>query len=270
MLILLSNRQSFAPEYTIFFDAIIKKQGCLRLLGASTLLMLASCATPNKAVKWTTPVITIDGNEVSYRGHFLAQSYTLLKAVVGSQKVRTLRISSPGGEVGGAIDTALWVYRNGIDVVVDGGCFSSCANYVFPAGREKHIVDGGLVGWHGTIEHRVYMQAQGIAISDDPKVVDMFEKLAVKEREFYEELGLNGFISWFGKLPPYETKGIYFLSKEDMEYFGLTGLHVRDDYSRTDLSATKGSIGLLAIDRSVTNPSDPKWMIQGHAQKLKK
>ena len=35
-----------------------------------------------------------------------------------------------------------------VDVVVDGVCLSSCANYLFTAGRHKTIRNG-VVGFHG-------------------------------------------------------------------------------------------------------------------------
>ncbi len=173
-----------------------------------------------------------------------------------------MRIQSGGGEVTGAIQIARWIHGRGMNVVVDGTCFSSCSNYIFPAGREKHIVAGGIVGWHGTIEHLVYMQKKGLHAPDGN--IATYEAIAAKERAYYADVGVIGFISWFGKIAPYNTPNLYFLSADDMAYFGLTGLHVRSDYLASDLgpfnAEEKDTIRLLTVDRSVTNPSDPNWV----------
>lgn len=205
--------------------------------------------------------MALAGDTLTFRGAITTRSYAALMALAGSHPVRTLRIQSGGGEVGNAQDIARWVHRNGIDVVVDGTCFSSCSNYIFQAGREKHIVAGGIVGWHGSVEHLRYLQQNGLqdfAVS--------LEAAAARERAFYVETGINGYISWFGKIAPYLTPNLYFLSREDMEYFGLRGLHVRDDYLASDLSEFNAgdneTIRLITVDRSVTNASDPNWIAE--------
>ena len=226
------------------------------------MLALAGCAAPTRKMPWTAPLITVEGDQLTYRGYLIPDSARLVQAAAGAHTIKTMRIWSHGGEVGGAIDTALWVHRNGIDVIVDGPCLSSCANYIFAAGKQKHIVGQGYVGWHGTIYHRLWMHRRGQRMLD-PVFLAMAEKTAEKERAFYAEVGVNGYISWFGKLAPYKVWDTYFMSAQDMAYFGLTGLHVRADYEATDLSrinARKENVRLLKVDRSVTNSLDPNWM----------
>lgn len=238
----------------------------LRLACAVGLLALAGCAArPAPQVVF----IDLDGDVLTYRGAIVVNSYARLQAVVGSRPVRALKISSGGGAVTEGIDIARWVHRHGIDVIVDGECFSSCANYIFPAGREKHIVAGGIVGWHGTIEHLLYQHKKGLR-SSSAKVMASMETAAAKERALYADIGLNGYMSWFGKIHPYNAHNLYFLSKEDMEYFGLQRLHVRADYPASDLSRWNGrekrTIGLLKVDRAVTNASDPNWITHAPAE----
>lgn len=240
------------------------------LLWGAALLALAGCATPKpKPLRFTDPVITFAGDAVTYRGYFTTRNLAVIEALVGAHPVKTLRISSHGGSVDAAIDVARWVHRNRIDVVVDGGCISSCANYIFPAGKAKHIVVGGVVAWHGTIEHRLYLHAHGRPI-DDKLGVAAWEALAVKERAFFADIGLNGYIGWFGRLKPYEQFGAYYLSRADMEYFGMKDLHVRADYAAMDLSrinrVDRKSLGLLTVDRSITNARAPNWILQARAQ----
>jgi hypothetical protein len=234
----------------------------LRPACVAALLALAGCASaPPAPQEPQEPRMALAGDTLTFRGNITTRSYAALMALAGSAPVRTLRIQSGGGEVGNAMAIARWVHRNGIDVVVDGSCFSSCSNYIFQAGREKHIVAGGIVGWHGTVEHLRYLQKNGL--QDFPAGL---EAAAARERAFYREAGINGYISWFGKIAPYLAPNLYFLSREDMEYFGLRGLHVRADYPDSDLSGfnadEQDTIRLITVDRSVTNPSDPNWIAE--------
>lgn len=237
------------------------------IAGIAAMLALAGCASAPPAPvspPALEPRITLSGANITFRGDITTRSYASLMAVAGSTPVRTLTIQSGGGEVGSAMEIARWVHRKGIDVIVDGTCFSSCANYIFPAGRGKRIVSGGLVAWHGTVEHLLYMHQHGLL--DAAHNLALLLRTAARERAFYAEIGVDGYLSWFGKIGPYHAKNLYFLSKEDMEYFGLTGLQVREDYLGSDLSGfdlhEPGMVRLITIDRSVTNSSDPNWIAQ--------
>jgi hypothetical protein len=233
-----------------------------RAASLALLLALAGCASrPALPPPAPEPDIALAAGVLTFRGHITQRSYAALLAAADAGPVHTLRIRSGGGEVGNAIEIARWVHRNGVDVVVDGVCFSSCSNYIFQAGREKHIVSGGIVGWHGTIEHLLYLQTSGARPPEAQ--LQAVRAMAERERAFYAEVGINGYIAWFGKIAPYHVPNLYFLSGDDMRYFGLTGLHVRDDYLSSDLAPfnreEKDTLRLLTVDRAVTNPADPNW-----------
>jgi len=66
-----------------------------------------------------------------------------------SNHVDHLIITSPGGDVASAIDMALLIFERKIDVEVTNYCFSSCANYIFPAANNNYITGAGIVAWHG-------------------------------------------------------------------------------------------------------------------------
>lgn len=48
-----------------------------------------------------------------------------------------------------------------IDVEVRGLCFSSCANFLFLAGRNKYIKEGGCVGFNGSFESLINKATHG-------------------------------------------------------------------------------------------------------------
>ena len=222
---------------------------------------LAACASlPPK--KPAGPVVSLRGDAVIFDGDLRPDSLEKIRAILGQRKVAKLIMRSGGGEVTGAMKLARWVRENDIDVEVDGECFSSCANYVFPAGRNKYIVGQGIVAWHGTIAHIIYKHEQGFSKMDDESLPSL-QAIADTERAFYAEMGINAFTGWFGKVAPYNVYNMYYLSKDDMEYLGMRNLHVRADYPQADLRKynkyNPKTIQLLAVNRALTNPSDERW-----------
>ena len=52
-------------------------------------------------------------------------------------KTHSLLIESQGGSADAGMELGTWIFDNGLEVEIDTYCFSSCANYVFPAGRTR-------------------------------------------------------------------------------------------------------------------------------------
>lgn len=61
---------------------------------------------------------------------------------------RTLHVDLVGGDVATALTIAKALEEFGVDVVVDGRCFSACADYLVPAAKKVRILPGSLVGIH--------------------------------------------------------------------------------------------------------------------------
>jgi hypothetical protein len=58
-------------------------------------------------------------------------------------------ITSDGGFIGDAMDTAQYLEKYKFDVAVNGICASACAQFVFIAGQKKYILGDGAVAMHG-------------------------------------------------------------------------------------------------------------------------
>lgn len=228
----------------------------MKLWHVAVLCTLTACASPPSPVVAPQPLVSYADGVAVYNGPLEPDSMKRLRTVIGERPVARLRIRSGGGEVGGAIELARWVHANGIDVEVDGACFSSCANYIFPAGRKKYIVGKGIVGWHGTLTHLLYRHERGIKPVDANALPSLKEMVAM-ERAFFADTGINSFTGWFGKMPPYSVYNMYYLSPSDMAYMGLRDLHVRSDYlqsdSRTWFPRDPAAVRLLTIDRTITS-----------------
>lgn len=125
-------------------------------------LALGGCAIPARTNPDTPPDIQraktepahvqVVGDTVYYTGNFSkASSAAFDAAVAGVQRGQVTRmvISSGGGDTVAGRHVGRWVRDMRLVVEVDTICFSSCADYVFPAGRARVIRANAFVGWHG-------------------------------------------------------------------------------------------------------------------------
>ena len=183
----------------------------------------------------------------TYRGEINADNNRRFFDDVDGRPVRRLVIDSPGGGVRAGIELGRWVFRNGIDVEVAHRCFSSCANYVFPAGRGKRLRRGAVVAWHGNYHH---LQATGLWRDDIEPRMDrtgedrataaaavrrQVEELVAMERGFFRSIGVDQHLCWIGKLPPHSVPDYFTMPVDDMARFGVGGVVAQGDYRRIEL-----------------------------------
>jgi hypothetical protein len=83
------------------------------------------------------------------KGEFTFDSPEKMKTISEPAAIKYLVIDSGGGTVLPAMQLAKLAERHRWVLVVSGGCFSSCANYVFLANTDKFVLQGAFVGWHG-------------------------------------------------------------------------------------------------------------------------
>ena len=186
------------------------------------------------------------------------QNQRLFKAVHG-EGVERLVITSSGGGVEAGIALGTWVFKHRLNVVVPEYCLSSCANYVFPAGRHKSIGAGALVAWHGNYNH---LKQTGLWQDDIPgrmerlgedavtakrQVREQMERLVGLERDFFTHIGVDEYLCWIGKMPPYNAPNYYFLSRQDMARFGVDHVQAPSDYTETDVSNFSVSIIFIEL-----------------------
>lgn len=200
-----------------------------------------------------------DSGSVAYTGPISSENNRLFFARLDDSPVRRLRIRSSGGEVEAGIELGLWVFEQGLDVVVSGYCLSSCANYVFTAGRRKTIEAGAVVAWHGNYHH---LQATGLwrddvaarmqrtgedAVAATAGVRAQMLHLVRLEEAFFNRIGVDQRLCWVGKMPPYNAPNYYFLSLADMARFGVHSVQAADDYVATDVSGLDQHIVYLPL-----------------------
>jgi hypothetical protein len=206
------------------------------------------------------PEISIEGESVRYMGELTAEGFSRLKELTSNKKITSLTIKSGGGEISTGIDFGNWVFDNHLDVIVTQGCFSSCANYVFPAGRKKTILPGAVVAWHGSAlqqsfqteegarkELEKYYQREKKQVSQEQEEKDVKSLLAnftlykQKQADFYQKIGVDEYVTRVGQ-EKYGAKGFYYLSVEDMSKFGITNVTAPADYPNMDVTQLRKRI----------------------------
>ena len=232
------------------------------------------------------PSVRIEGSSIIYLGLMNTAGYDKLMRLAEQGNISELAITSPGGTVFWGIKIGEIVYENGWDVRVRGLCMSSCANYVFPAGRNKVIEDGGIVGWHGSArQDHFFAEQKGISVrafivestagallhsaAQDgvhyldqegfnrviARLVAESEKVIELERAFYEKIGVDADVSVYGHFPQrwdaIRGSGGWTFTLEDMAKFGLDSITYEgsDAYPPERARALNGLVLIEVDDR---------------------
>jgi hypothetical protein len=117
----------------------------------------ASCSSVQPGARVALADITVQpavfqivgADVLCVKGEFTFDSPERMKAISKPAEVKYLVIESGGGIVLPAIRLAKLAKRHHWILVLSGGCYSSCANYVFLADTDKFVLQGAFVGWHG-------------------------------------------------------------------------------------------------------------------------
>ena len=182
---------------------------------------------------------------VYYEGTISVERNRQFFTSIRGRQVERLVITSNGGEVEAGIALGEWVFEHQLDVEIERYCLSSCANYVFPAGRNKFIREGGVVAWHGNYHHLAEtglwtddvdfrMERTGEDYETAKRHIhEQVGRLVQLERDFFHRIGVDQYLCWVGKRPPYIAPNYYYLSTRDMARFGVTHVHTPPGYENT-------------------------------------
>jgi hypothetical protein len=202
----------------------------LRFIFALALAVsISGCATGGSGQ------LRISGETLLLQGPISQSTEVEFKRLVAETRVSRVLLDSSGGLVEPSLAIAAEIRDRKLDVEVIGNCFSSCANYLFPAGATKTISGLGVVGWHGNMSHLLHMNAAGVKPLPESERASV-EHRAKLEKSYFASINVDEFICWFGKIAPYDARNLYFLDAEDMARFGIKDVKVRRDYARTDVS----------------------------------
>jgi hypothetical protein len=193
--------------------------------------------------------VRVQGDTVYYTGNMSKASSAAFDAAVARVvrgQVTRLVILSGGGDTVAGRHVGRWVSNMGIVVEVDVICFSSCADYVFPAGRARVIRADAFVGWHGNERQFAVLAARhGVGLEEEVRrfapaglpsgqrdafVREVLATLSVTQKDeadFYAQLGLDDAFAVCGvgdeleKRPGFGERRGWGFSLEHMARLGL-------------------------------------------------
>lgn|GEM_PF-6046093 len=154
-----------------------------------------------------------------------------------SKNTKKVVVTSLGGDVKYGIYIGKDIFDRKLDVIVRDYCLSSCANYIFLAGKNKIIENNSIIGFHGTSFSvpggeeikKIILDSKGEFIktknilqiknqkkfqyesyTDNISDLEFFEKLAVKKNILFDFSGtLNIEEEKYENKPPYDDVVIW-------------------------------------------------------------
>lgn len=175
----------------------------------------------------------------------------MIKFVPQERELKRLVINSPGGPVSAGITLGNWVFDRKLDVEVDSQCLSSCANYVFTAGKRKIIRKYSLVAWHGgakqkdfredaaRIERIIWDKNAGKDTHEDDE--EFFKKKSIwyenqkkilaREEAFFRKIGVLEYLVRAGQ-EPLTCRGFWFTDPDVLKDFGVCNIE-SDEFNQT-------------------------------------
>ncbi len=190
---------------------------------------------------------------VRFSGRIDDRSVAAFIARHAQRRIARVVVDSPGGDVVAGLRLANWIVDRQADVEVENRCESSCANYVFAAGRRKIIDDRALVVWHGSLLQKDFRErgadcgrriaALGRASADDVAAkreletevgyCDAYRRAVELQRAFFARVGVDEYVTRMGQ-EPRAFEGVWTVPVAVMERMGLKDVEARPEYGTHD------------------------------------
>jgi hypothetical protein len=107
---------------------------------------------PGKPSTDPNPIVRIDGDTLTYIGGINSKGLDALSAAVRNLprgQVTRMVVNSGGGDTKPGIFIGSIIADLKPHLIIETGCFSSCANFIAPAAASITIRPGAFLGWHG-------------------------------------------------------------------------------------------------------------------------
>lgn len=199
-------------------------------LGMCLALCLAFLGWLHHAGFFDRSQVTLSNGVLLIQGNLDMELLAQFRRVLESSDVRDVRVRlrSPGGQIHVAMAIGREIHRRRLDVEVDRLCHSSCANYLFTAGRNKYLQSADQVRFHGGALQPDFVAAalqlveQGRQMLDGEDIppdmdMELFRELCglaaglpinaatniLAEKAFFEEIGVSALTPVYGQYGEY-------------------------------------------------------------------
>lgn len=201
------------------------------LMGACLCTSLISgCSTTSEPY---TPLYELEsnGDELILRGFIDDHTVASIRALSEKNQYQRLRVNSYAGDPLAALQIGNWIHREQMDIVVEGMCLQSCANYLFTAAKQKYLEDDSVVAWSGgALEDSWTQQWQTYLIPGVRFIAEHYmDRFLRRETRFFERVGVDQNITIYGfreasGCSQEGVKGFYY-SIPHLLRMGITDVH---------------------------------------------
>lgn len=213
----------------------------IKRLAFLVLFMLSNFSFSDNSIKSTTEnVYLTDNKTILYNGDINLSNLEKLKEIYNSstKKPKLLKINSNGGDIIAGMQMGNWLYDHSFSVEVIDYCISSCANYIFPAGKYKYLNKNAILYWHGgAFSSKIDDVIENETKEDGDLRRAYLKKVQTMELEFYSKINVDKNIHSYGnsdscyKKFRQEDFAGFFYSLKDMNKMGLKKISVRGIFS---------------------------------------
>ncbi len=164
-------------------------------------------------------------------------------------KITTIIVNSGGGEVENALLVGREIYKRQLNIIVDGRCGSSCANYWFVAATNKTVRRGSWVGFHGNPSSSLpYYDIRKF----DQKFLDDLANFEQQEIAFFNALEVDiELVQRSSTITVAFKRSAYLPSPEQLDCFGVTNLYMWYPRSSQDKDLLWGTSGDVVLTQEV-------------------
>jgi hypothetical protein len=249
-------------DYPIMRSRVLQR--ARHLFGtAGAFLLMAALADETIADADVATQVSASAECIEYSGLLTQEANERAFALFAAadHKPTKVCIDSKGGSAEAGMQLGAWILAHSLSVSIADLCLSSCANYVFPAGRIKILAPSATLMWHGGATQPI-SEAQlnrlldatlaGMSDTERGQFMRHFSRAALlsdlerslrnlidREAEYFRMLGVDPRIATLGHI--YESNvlaaGEYFIgwdySLEDLVTLGVHDVVVDGDRAWT-------------------------------------
>ncbi|QDL35814.1 hypothetical protein [Serratia liquefaciens] len=142
--------------------------------------------------------VHVSGDKIFYSGDISEPGFKRVKDL-SNTNISTLVINSRGGDIVPGMKLGELVFDKKWSIQVQDYCFSSCSNYIFPAGKTKYLSKGSQLGWHGGATQQLNENIIPKDKNDRERFIVLLTELIETESNFFKKIKVNQLSTVYGQ-----------------------------------------------------------------------
>ncbi|WP_113907335.1 hypothetical protein [Aliidiomarina celeris] len=179
------------------FLKLLKSVSAILIVGST----LAGCSNQQALEAESSTYVALEQDHFVIRGPIDMDATRKLTALFESNSsIRTLAISSDGGDPMAAMQLGYLLHRNQFTLEVEDYCLNSCANYVFTAAYERKLTADAIVAWSGGATEESWVQQWSFYILPGIRhVVEQYlDAFLRRETRYFDRINVDQQITAYG------------------------------------------------------------------------